>query len=560
MQIFKILETSYENFDSTMRNFLSKTFGELGQYYSKSNIFGTIFEGIKGVVQNVMFYIEDAVTEQNVLTAIRKKSIISLAKLSGYETWTGSPATGTISIYNIAGTTLSSGSTSLYIPDKTILVNSATNIRYTIILQEDNCYIDLSKPLINYDFKIVQGVYKKYTYTAKGEPIETFEISLSSLWSKDYIDIYVNGNKCTIYDCFYDMTGSGYECVIQVGYNSNVLVMFGDDTYGKQLEEGDIVTIDMLTHSGESGNIKAISSTTAFKFYSTIYDGFGNDIIGDDYLKIKVTNYICGGSDEDTFENIKNMIGYNSRSLVIASEDNFKLFLSRFSFVGQSTIYSEQNSLYIIISCIKKQSSTGLTALEYIEQKPDDILLSDDQKNMIKQAFNTSNKSFAGLSLDIEDPIIRQYALSCYIKVDSSYNKTQIKTKIKNVIAEYFTSLATNTTFIAKSDIINHVLNNTNNIDSFDIDIISKDNEEGYATGYWYKEELKCTNGIWKHINTKQIYSSSDPVGLDMFGNIQVSDKLEIPILHGGFKYYPNKDTDDTSTSLTTETIQFHFI
>lgn len=560
MRIFNILETSYENFDNTIRNFLSKSFGELGQYYTKGNIFGNILEVIKGVVQNVMFYIEDAVTEQNILTATRKNSVMSLAKISGYDTWYGSPACGTVSIYNTIGTQLPNGSKSLYIPDKTTLINSSNNTKYTIILEEDNCYIDLTKPLINYNFKVVQGTYKKFTYTGKGEPIETFEIDPGALWSKDYLDVYVNGNKCTICSCFYDMTGSGYECVVQSGYNKEILVMFGDGTYGRQLEEGDIVTCDLLVHNGEIGNLTALSVTNTFKFYSTIYDGYGNDVIGDDYLKIKVTNYICGGSNDDTYSSIKNMVGYNSRSLVIASEDHFKLFLSRFSFIGQSTIYTEQNSLYVVVSCIKKLSSTGVTALEYIEMKPSELLLSDDQKNMVKQAFSSSNKSFAGLSLEIEDPIIRQYAISCYVKVPSTYNRIQVSTNIKSVIADFFTSLGANTTFISKSDIISKIITDVDGIDSFDLDIISKDNEEGYATGYWYKQELKCSNGIWKHINVKQVYSSTYPVGLDMFGNIQVSDKLEIPILHGGFKYYPNKDVNDTTTSLTTETIQFHFI
>ena len=75
MRIFDILETSYSNFTETMTNFLNKTFGGLGQAYGPSSIFGALLEGIKGVMQNMMFYIEDAMTEQNIFTAVRKKSI-----------------------------------------------------------------------------------------------------------------------------------------------------------------------------------------------------------------------------------------------------------------------------------------------------------------------------------------------------------------------------------------------------------------------------------------------------------------------------------------------------
>ena len=56
----------------------------------------TIFDGIKGVMQNIMFYIEDALTEQNIYTATRKKSIYSLAKISGFEANYGNAAGGVL--------------------------------------------------------------------------------------------------------------------------------------------------------------------------------------------------------------------------------------------------------------------------------------------------------------------------------------------------------------------------------------------------------------------------------------------------------------------------------
>lgn len=558
MNIFKILETSYENFDNTMRNFLSKTFGELGQYYTKGNIFGTLLEAIKGVTQNIMFYIEDAMTEQNIFTAMRKKSIMSLAKVSGYDVWYGSPAVGTITIKNTIGNELDSGSTSIYIPDETVIKCEGNEYEYSLILEENNCYINTKSTLVVYDVKIVQGKWNSSIYTATGEPIQTFEISVKSLWNKDYIKVHVNGNECTVYDCFYDMTGYGYECVIQSGYKNDILLMFGDGTYGRQLQEGDTVTVKYLEHNGEYGNILA-SDTQTFKFVSSIYDGFGNELDGNDYLLISLSSHVCGGTNSDDYDNIKNMIGYNSRSNVIASEDNFKLFLSRFSFIGQSTIYTEANSLYVVAACLQKQIALIDTPSKYLEMEPSDIVLTDEQKDLVKDSFSISNKSFAGLSLELEDPIVRQYAIICYIKTNTSYNKESIKVSITEAIAEYFVNL-TNVTFIAKSDIVKTVIDKVDSIQSFDCDIISKDNELGWATGYWYKQELRCSNGIWKHNNIKQIYDYMDPVGLDLYGNISISENLEIPFLHGGFKYYPNKDENDTTTSITIDTLQFHFI
>ena len=96
MKLFDILDTSFSNFDKTIRTYLSKSLESIGQSYSHGQIFSVIFEGVKGVMQNAMLYIEDALVEQNIYTASRKKSIYSLAKVSGYEAYYGSAAVGTI--------------------------------------------------------------------------------------------------------------------------------------------------------------------------------------------------------------------------------------------------------------------------------------------------------------------------------------------------------------------------------------------------------------------------------------------------------------------------------
>ena len=84
MKLFKLLDIQYNKFTSEIKNYLSQTLSGYGVSYSNSTIFGQIINVFSSVVQNVMLYIEDAFTEQNVYTAQRKKSIYSLAALSGY--------------------------------------------------------------------------------------------------------------------------------------------------------------------------------------------------------------------------------------------------------------------------------------------------------------------------------------------------------------------------------------------------------------------------------------------------------------------------------------------
>lgn len=565
MKLFKVIETSYQNFDSSIRAYLAKTLGDLGLQYSKSNIFGIIFEGIKGVLQNMMFYIEDAFTEQNVYTATRKKSIFGLAKLSGYEAYYGSAASGTFIVSNFVANGLEHTNTKLYLKNGAIFKNGATGINYTAILPVDFYIFDLAKPLVVHEIKVVQGEWNTSTYTAKGEALESFEVAIPSLFDKEYIEVKVNGEKYTQAACLYDMGEDTKEYVLNIGFEKGFSIMFGNGTHGKRLVEGQNVEVKYISHSGTLGNIDR-TSETGFFIASGLVDGYGNKVDAYKYLNIRLSNYISGGTDSDSMENIQQMIGYQSRNLVLATEDNFKLFLKRFSFIGQTNIWTEKNSLSITVSCLTNKKSELSSPEEYLSVDPKSLLLTDQQKDMIVNTLNNSNKLFGGISMKFQDPIICKYAIICYAKTSVNYHRDSISTNIRNIIANYFMNLSYNVYFIAKSDIITRVIDEIPELDSFDIEIISEENEKAYKQGIYYDYELKFINGTFQYHQIKKIYDMNSPVGLDLYGNISISSKLKVPILHGPITYYYNKGFDmqqqqmSTKDNLTADTIQIIWI
>ena len=179
---------------------------------------------------------------------------------------------------------------------------------------------------------------------------------------------------------------------------------------------------------------------------------------------------------------------------------------------------------------------------------------------MVITALSNSNNTFTGMSFEFQDPIICKFAMICYVKIASTYNRELTKTNIRNAVASYFMSLPENTQFISKSDIINAVTDADSNIESFDFDFISELNENAYNDGYYIEYKQHIVNGVYKHIPTKIIYDKTNTPGLDQIGNIQLNSKLQIPLLHGDFYYYPNKESNDKSTSIKTESIQVMFL
>ena len=170
MKIFTALETQWNSFIDAINKYTSKKLGKDGSY-GPSNIFGQIFTVLNGVVQNLMLYIEDAFTEQNIYTAERKKSIYSLARLSGYE-----PSLGTASkcdlklVYNSTATLFDG---SIVIPNKTKIINSKTGLIYNIILPQDTCIYDINKNSCIHHIAAVEGTFENQSYTVTGGELYT---------------------------------------------------------------------------------------------------------------------------------------------------------------------------------------------------------------------------------------------------------------------------------------------------------------------------------------------------------------------------------------------------
>ena len=556
MKLFNLNQTTFENFDSSVNNYLSKAFGSLGIQYSDNQIFKVIFNGIKGIFQNIMVYIEDAFTEQNIETATRKKSLYSLAKLSGYEAYYGSAATGIISANLISNTNLNESLRKIYINNHSYIQDLNNGMTYIIYLQTDRYVFDINKPLMNYDFKVVQGVFNTSTYSAQGTTLETIHLTINGLYDKNYIKVYVNNKEWQQVSNLYDMTQDGEEYILSIGFENELDISFGNGVYGKLLSEGDNIKIEYITHNGEEGNVTNLNDT--FKFVSNGYDYNGDSIDLNNYIKLNIENYISGGTNSDSVSTVRSMIGYNSRSNVLASIDNYILFLKHFSFLGNFNVWSEENSSTLIINGITNRLNNITDLKEYEEVIDSELILSDQQKQNILTVLNNSNNTFAGININFVDPIIYQYAIVAYVKLEDSYYKDIVEVNIQNSILKYFSTKNFNISFIAKSDILKYILDNVNHIKSLTLEIISQKNEEANKNGYYYKYNTTVYNNKVNYIKKRYGYEVGNPVGLDSIGNISLDSKLYMPLLRGGFVYYPDKN--NTTNQSTIDTVNIIFI
>ena len=588
MKLFNVIDTSFERFDNTVRIYLQKTLASLGINYTNNQIFGVIFNVLKGVMQNAMVYIEDALTEQNIFTAVRKKSVYNLAKLSGYEPYYGQAATGTIRCTTIVsnGRTVSDApddflSSKIYIKNNTQVRNTYTGLVYTLFMPTDEYVIDVAKPLVTHEFKVVEGTWNVAQYTAVGKPFESFSVGVNGMFDRNYIEVYVNGQKWEeISGSVYDMESEDEGYYIIPGYDALFDVCFGNGVYGKALVEGDTVIIKYIAHNGTQGNTKQ-TDADAFIFDTGLYNSFGELVDASEYINIKQKDTISGGTNADTIQQVKNAIGGNSRSLVYITPENFKMFLRRFSFVGWCNVFCSTESSLDVTGCclyninIKLQNSQdkGLSLNEYYNINKSDLILSDTEKQMIIDTLNNSGKLYTGINFSLIDPLIRRYASICYIKLkDSTVSRDVIKNKIMNIFAEYFLQVFNSSSvpshrsnvdtglYISKSEIITRVMNAcSDTVSSFDFDFISEMKEQAFKTGYYIK--YKQVSG--KYIQTVCPYQTTEGTepGLDSFGNILLESDFEVPLFQGGFTYYTDKENNNKNQSvMLNDAVQIYFI
>ena len=560
MKLFTLNQTNFDNFDNSVNNYLSKILSNLGIKYSDNQIFKIIFNGLRGIMQNIMVYIEDAFTEQNIETAVRKKSIYSLAKISGYEPYYGSAACGILSASLISNTNLSKEIRKIYVDNHISIQNTANNMNYILYIQSDRYVFDINHPLVNYDFKIVQGYYKVANYTSKGEELESIHVSVNGMYDKNYTKVYVNNIEWQAVSNMYDMTQDGEEYVISAGFDNELDITFGNGIYGKIPEAGSNIKIEYILHNGESGNIDNINNVN-FEFVESGYDYNGNQINLNNFINLKLNDYISGGTDADSIDDVRKMIGYNSRSNVLASLENYTLFLKHFSFIGNFNIWAENNSNTLMISAITNKINKIKDISEYQDITDKDLILTDAQKSDILTVLKNSNNTFAGIQIKFVDPIIYKYAVVCYVKPIDIYYKETITTNIQTTIIKYFSKFNYNISFIAKSDIIKYVLNNVENIKSLTIDIISEANEQAFYNGYYYKYSNVLENNQIVYNKQRLNYETNLNLGLDNIGNIFIDNKLYLGLLHGDILYYPNKNySTDKDISVRLDAVNVIFI
>lgn len=552
MKIFDLISTKYDSFQSAVSNYLSKT---LTSYSTKnSNIFTQLINVLGGVTQNIFSYIEDSLTEQNKYTATRKRSIYNLASISGYNPSTG---TTTTMVVKVTPKPNNLQSTKVIIPNHTKLSCEDNGMVYNIVLPQESIIMDLNTGSSKY-FTVVEGEFETQSFICRGGQLYTQNVTFNNDCDINFLKVYVNNELYEYADSLYDMRPDAKQYTVKTSLKKGIDITFGNTQYGHALNLNDVIKVEYLLHNGEGGNLTG--ENVELKFLETLNDTTGEYVDTENIFVITVENQdmVHSGTYSESLEQVREMIGLNSRSLVLADAKNYKHFLSRFSFCGYNRTWSEPGSLVVtslIIKNLKRQNK------DYFDLTESDFFLSESQKHSIINHLNNTGQQLAGTVLNIVDPVLKKYCMYVYVKLkDGNYNTDEISTKIKTHIGNFFLDIE-NDYFIPKSDIIYMLKTNIEEIDGVSIYILSEANETALIKNEYTNEVFTYNISTGRYdIKTEKIYlydGENPHIGLDTHGNILLNNPNTFPVLMGGWQYISNAEHKQTTTVVDPVTIIF---
>ena len=551
MQLFKLKNIQFDAILQDIKQFLSKSIGgntNIGQ----SSVFGQLLTVISAVAHNIMAYIEDALVEQNKYTAQRKKSIYGLAAQSGYQPSTGRAAGVWL---QIASKPANETGLDVVVFDRARLICTQNGLYYVAVLNSPSITLSSDNATGTQYIYAVQGRMETQRFVSTGGNLYAQNIPYVGYIDTQYLKVYINGELWEQSVSLYDMTPDSKEYYIRFNPVTGLDIVFGNDVHGRPLQQNDVIEVTYLLHDGEGGNLE-VDDNTYFIFADTLTDTSGEHVNANGIFRISFAtkDSVASGSNSESTAVTKQMIGFNSRALVLADSNNFRNFLSKYSFVGYNRTWSEKGSMVINSMVMQNHKLHMSRGSDYFKLTDQDFLLTPLQKASIKNALERSGQLLASCTFNMVDIDLAKYALYVYVKLaDANISHEYISTQIKQYVGEFMSNTSSDS-YIPKSDIIKVIKDNISGIDGINVYIISEDNEKAIMNGEYIDKTYRYnpSTGTYATKETRiKVYPGDNPsLGLDAHGNILVDKDNQFPVFMGGWQW----KTEDGSI-VTTEPI-----
>ena len=545
------------------RLYISRVYGRAGELFTSASPFAQVINVVSEITELIMYYIEDATTEQNILTAQQPESVYGLARLAGHDPARGFSAVGEISVRWKPGKQNDIAGDNLYIPVNSLIRSDLNG--YTYMLRSSNDIITISSSDVNFiKIPILEGNLESQDVTATGEAFQTFNIQTGGTTSHDSVYVSVNGESWKIYESLYDMNATTKGVVVKTGILGGLDLFFGNGNFGIIPQNGAIINVQYVKSNGSAGNLGESKDVT-FQFVDSGYDGVRNEYNLNELLDISVNSSPKMGADPESLEFTKLIAPLQSKSFVLATPDNYEYFLARYNMFSYIDAYNttddqyldDDNIIYLFLLPDVQSKLTG--SQDYFSIDTEEFFFSQAEQEGIRMAIENSGQQMVTTEIEFVEPKKKLYSMNINVRHFEGFDEIQLMNNIRAKVSEYLLKI-TRRDRLPKSDIV-ALIEGVDGVDSVNVQFMSKAYEEAMRTGAYTVTQTTITpqspvledvgNGKNRVLFFKKTVTSNtvtfntqegipmevrkQVTGLDEFGDIILS-KEEVAMFRGGWQ------------------------
>jgi hypothetical protein len=557
--------------------YLTSAYQNSLKVFTNASPFGQLLKVMSEIGELIMYYITDAATENNILTANSLESIYGLAALTGHNPTRPISAMGEVRFKFKPGKQSEFPGPYILVANKTILKCKSNGLKYTMTFTGD--YIRAEKNNVDFTYcAIVQGTFESQRVIGTGLAMQSFNINTPGFVDNSNVRVYVNSELWEIYDSLYDMNTNTKGVIVRTGLAGGLDIFFGNGFFGVAPPQGAFIDVDYLATAGSGGNISSNSEPVSFTFEDQGRDVNGEEVDLNDFLLIETSKNPTLGSDEESPFFTKLIAPLASKSFVLANPENYEYFLTKFNYFSYIDAFNETDDDYldddniIYLYLVPDISRKVTTDSDYFTVDLDEFKLTADEKKMIVAVINESGRQMTSTELQFVDPEIKRYAINIVLRTVEGYDLGVIQNEIRTKLNDYFINVKRRDK-IPKSDLI-AIIEAIKGVDSVSVFFVSEQNETAIRNGYYIKKTYKVSPTIpylqqgegnkkryvffnKELIETKiPIATGEDPnLGLDEFGDITIGLR-DLAVIRGGWTdrdgvYYEPTPVEGRASSLS---------
>jgi hypothetical protein len=362
--------------------------------------------------------------EQFIDTAIKRSSVVSLAKTLGY---VPRSTTSAIALVNIVVTPTGTPSPTLDLPVNTLFTSSISNTSFNFSVNEAQS-VSLSEGVYTFNnVELIEGARLNMTYVVQNDsvsgpfviPNQTVDLSTVTVTVRDD----ASSLKSTAYtrvDSVLDATADSKIFWVEEMSNGNYAVILGDNILGSALVPGNVVNIAYIASSGSAAN-----NAKRFTLSGTIG---GSNVVSITNVN---TSGAFGGAEREDIDSVRfHATKFNAtRNRAVTAQDYKSLIKSQFTQVNSVAVWGGE------------ENDPPIYGKVFVSLEPlDGQFITQDVKNHIANSI-IKPRAVVSIQPEFVDPEYLYITLNIATKYDvtqTTSNAAQIAGFVSSTVTDYF--------------------------------------------------------------------------------------------------------------------------